>query len=84
MTTVDDLKTKAEMVKAFITCPECDFEEPFALYLNREDRVDEEGKEVTFGCPDCGNDSVDLGQRTPTAPTILVHGIEEMEELTGQ
>lgn len=84
MPSVADLKAKASRVNAVISCPECEFEEAFATYLDREDRVTEATETVHFGCPACDSESVDLGQRANESLNIVVNGIEEMEQLAGE
>jgi Zn finger protein HypA/HybF involved in hydrogenase expression len=84
MTKLQSLKNQASRIGAIITCPDCDFEEPFENYLDRNDRVEEESETIHFGCPACSSDSVDLGKQTGGTTNIVVNGIEEMEQLAGE
>lgn len=83
MTTLQSLKEQASRIGAIIVCAEeCGFREPFEEYLDRDDRVDVEAEEVTFGCPECESDTVDLAKK-PEPNTIIVNGLGELEELVG-
>lgn len=84
MTELQPLKNQASRIGAVIACPDCDFEEPFEDYLDRDDRVTEKTETVHFGCPACGSDTVDLGKRAGGTTNIVVNGIEEMEQLAGE
>lgn len=85
MSELDEIREQAKRTNAHVYCPNCDFSESFVDYLLREDRVSEEDGEITFGCPSCGHDTVDLGKPRETKPeAYVVSGIEEMEELAGE
>jgi predicted RNA-binding Zn-ribbon protein involved in translation (DUF1610 family) len=84
MPTLQELKTKARRTDAVISCPECSFEEPFADFLDRDERVTVATETVHFGCPGCGSETVDLGRRADGSLTTVVNGIEEMEQLAGE
>lgn len=88
MTDLKSLKDRAESIDAEVTCPDdtCDYSESFSRYLDREDRVDEADKSVTWKCPTCGSDTLRLGRRRngKFLPVMVVNGIEEMEQAFGE
>jgi DNA-directed RNA polymerase subunit M/transcription elongation factor TFIIS len=84
MTDLQSIKAQASRIGAIIHCPECSHEEDFSAFLERDTRIDEEEKEVDFGCPECGNDTVSLGKRRRGSLNIVVNGLEEMEQLADE
>lgn len=85
MVDVEELKAQAAEVDAVVTC-DCGFEEAFDAFLMREQRVDEEAGTIIFGCPECGSDSLHLGQRRPEhqSPVIIAEDLAELENITMQ
>mgnify|MGYP006284596049 CR=1 FL=1 len=84
MTDVEELQSQARRIGVLIDCPECDFEETLADFLDRDDRVDEEAEEVIFGCPACGSVSVDLARKVDGGSVVIVDSIEELEAVAGE
>lgn len=84
MTELQSLIDQAKRVETLIICPDCDFEEAFSEFLQRDERVDEDDEMVDFGCPACGSDTVDLGQRRENHTAFVVEGLEELEQLAGE
>lgn len=81
MTELQSLKERASSIGAIIYCPQCQFEEGFEDFLDRDERVDEETETVDFGCPECGSDSVDLGKYRSGVRTFILKGLEDLESL---
>lgn len=84
MTDLDQLKAHAERINAMVSCDDnCGFAESFSDYLDRDDRVDTDEQVVTWECPDCGHDTIQLGKRRSDEsflPVYVFSGIEEFEQ----
>lgn len=77
MDILNDLKHQADEIGAYIYCDECYFEEAMSAYLDRDGKVDLKNESITFECPACDNETVQVG-RGGTSRTVVVNGLDEL------
>lgn len=81
-----DIREKAGVAELY--CTECQFTIGFDTFLRQHsDRVDIDEGIIDFGCVNCGHDTIEMRRKNEydlTDTVEVVHGLDELERLTGQ
>ena len=83
---LEEIRHGAEMAE--LKCEACGHVIDFDTFLDEyPHRINEDEEIIDFGCVECDHDTVELrskGRRDPPSPTMVVHGIEELERMVGR